>query len=640
MERGTAASRDGGYPEKADADASFFDRLAGDIGFRWHGLLGRPARHGDALARETRKHLLRFADGLPAARVPDLRYRLRRDGLRGALVPEVLALYAAAANIAPADLDPEILCAADTMIRRRIAELADPVRRREATAFACAAFALAAIPVHLVCATEMLALRSAESMQGAMAALGISVACIRTGMDAPARRAAYQADIACVTTRELAQDYLSDRLVLGGRPRGMHSALQRLAGEGGNQARLMLRGLQCAVVDDADMVLIDDAGLPMAISVEADQSRDRLLYEQAMEFARALSRDDDYVLEGEGVALTGTGSGRLARLVQTLGGIWNGQQRRELLVSEALVALHCLRRDAHYKVTNDRVIFPPPQDPQAAEQVPDPMRQRLVEVKEGLRFAGSRDVLGRISVPKFFVRYLHLCGAAADASGIEPELWSIYHLKCDRAAGVEPMPRGNHRVFAMEQQKIKALVQALPEAAGLPLVIACRNQAVGKAILDALSAAGAQPGILLTGADPREAAALASLRAPGAVTLAVAPAERNVVPAPGPAPRLIVAEAHDSWRQLRRLQQAYGAQGCEVWLSLEEETVVAELGLGGAMVAATVEGAEGEAAPGRARWLVERVQRGIEFRQAGGRQELLAFDRYVNDILAVTGSRD
>jgi preprotein translocase subunit SecA len=444
MRLGEAGSREGVYPERTQTRESFADRLIGSAGSYLHTFLARGPHAPSRLVDEVRQHVARFASGLLAPRVPDLRYQLRRRGLHAAVVPEVLAMYAAAGGGLPA---PEVLGAARAMLRRRVADLPDPVDQRQAAAFAAAAFALSGIPVHVIAASDASARRSAQAMQEPMAALGLSVGCVAAGLDLVARREAYRADVVCAAYREIGNDYLRDRLMLGGRRRRIHSALERIAGDAPPDERLWLRGLQCAVVEDADLVLIDDARVPLMISAESDHSQERLLYEQAIELARALEEETEFYSDEEGVKLTATGSGRLARLTQPLGNLWSAQHRREELICKALIALHYAKRDRDYQISGGRVAFPAPGPGQEGDVPPaDATLQRLIEVKEGLKLAGKRDVLGRVSVPRFFQRYLSLCGVCADAGGLEGEFWTMYRLKAERAH--PGAARSSARVFA------------------------------------------------------------------------------------------------------------------------------------------------------------------------------------------------
>jgi len=632
------SSGEGIYPERAQSRESFADRLIGSVGFRLHTLFARGSHDPSLLVGEVRQHFARFASGPLAPRVPELRYQLRRRGLHAAVAPEVLAMYAAACSALPA---PEVLGAARAMLQRQVVDLPDPVLQRQSAAFAAAAFALSGIPVHVIAASDASARRSAQAMQEPMAALGLSVGYVAAAMELMARREAYRADVVCVGYREIGNDYLRDRMMLGGRRRRIHSALERIAGDAPPDDRLWLRGLQSAVVEDADLVLIDDARVPLMISAESDHSQERLLYEQAIELARALEEETDYYSDEEGVKLTATGSGRLARLTQPLGGLWSAQHRREELICEALTALYYATRDHDYQIVGGRVVFPAPGPEQEGDVPPaDVTLQRLIEVKEGLKLAGKRDILGRVSVPRFFQRYLNLCGVCADADGLEGEFWTMYRLKAERAALPASAQQFGARVFATGEHMQHALERAIAEAAGQPMIAAFRTPTAAKAAMAALAAAGLQPGLLRGADDEQERAALAAVRSPGALTVALSPAERSVALDGPPVLRLIVVEPPDSRRHLARMQRAYAARNCDIWLSLADEAVSNLLDLPGQAVAAMIGEDRGELPSGRAMWLARRIQRRIEQANFGLRRDVMMTDQYLGDLLAYSGTRD
>jgi preprotein translocase subunit SecA len=632
------------YPERSDSREPFADRLIDNLGFLVHRCFARGLRDHSLLAAEVRRHADRFAAGLLAPRVPEMRYQLRRQGMRGALLAEALGLHAAAIREQTGAMPAaEALGAAHAMLTGRIVDLGDRAQRRQAVSLTAAVFALSGVPVHVIVASDVLAQRSAQAMEASMAALGFVVAWVEPGMDAPARRRGYQADVCCVGYRELAFDYLRDRMSLGGRRRGMLSGLQRISGDASANANLMLRGLHCAIVEDADAVLIDDARNPLVISAESDLSQERLLYEQAIELARALREDADFLVDENGVGLTPGGSGRLARLVQPLGGMWSGQHRREELIVEALVALHLVERDRDYRIQGGRVMFPKPEPEESGEIAPvGELLTRLVEVKEGVKLAGKRDVLARISGPRFFLRYLQLCGVCHDARGLEGEFWSMYRLKVERAAAAAPLPALNGRLFFNESHKQRALVEAIAagSGSGQPVVVALRTQPVAKAVMDALAAAGLKPVLVRGLNDDQERAALANALDPGAITVALFPAERAVALHGPIGTRLIVAELHDSLRQLGQLYRAYAAGEAEHWLSLEEQAVVSRIDLPGQVVVSWFSEKSGELPPHWAKWLIRRVQKGIEKTNAALRHEVVSLDRQLGDSLAFSGSRD
>jgi preprotein translocase subunit SecA len=627
------------YPERIEELEAFGDRVLGGVGYLVHRLFGSGPHDASLLAGAVAAHASRFAAGQLAPRAPELRYQIRRLGWRNDLIEEAMALSAAAIGQMP---PPHVLAAARAMVLGRIALLPDRAERRLALLLAAAMNALAGVPVHLVVVTDAVAVAQADSMRSALEALGLSVASVTQGISPEARREAYAADVVCVPHREAGFDYLRDRMRLRGRPRRLLGSLDRLAGEALSGDDLLLRGLQCAIVDDADLLMIDDARGPLVVSAESDQSQQRLIYEQALELARDLEEHEDYAWGEQGVALTATGRERLAQLVARLGGIWSGQHRREEIIAAALEALHGMARDEDYQVSDGRIVFPPP-DPGVDPQTPPAgeLLRGLLEVKEGVRLSGRRDVLARISLPRFFRRYLRIAGICADAAGVESDFWSIYRLKCERAALEVPGPRRDCRVFVGAAAKRQALLETALRlhAAGKPVLIALRSPDEGVAVAEALAGAGLRPRPVRGIPGQEEAQALAEAASPGAVTLSLHPAQFVVMPQRPSGASLLVAELLDSPRHLRAIERTYGAASSTLMFSLDEPALAPALGAGlKAMVAL---GARGGGLRGRLAGAVAGImQRRLASGQALLRQEVISHDRYLSDMLAFSGTGD
>jgi len=136
----------------------------------------------------------------------------------------------------------------------------------------------------------------------------------------------------------------------------------------------------------------------------------------------------------------------------------------------------------------------PEKAPERAEEEAgrDAVLQALLEVKEGCRTSGRREVLARTSVPGLFSRYLHLAGACADARGLEREFWTLYRLKCahvGRAGTASPVAT---RVFTTRAAKHAALAEEAREtqAAECAPLVAVRTPAEAQAIADVLAQTG------------------------------------------------------------------------------------------------------------------------------------------------------
>jgi len=207
---------------------------------------------------------------------------------------------------------------------------------------------------HIITVNDYLAERDAKWMGRIYRFCGLSVAHIEQGMSAADRRAAYLADITYCTNKEVTADFLRDRLVLG-RLRGLSSALltkiaragplSRLASgdAGAGQSiidRLVQRGLNFAIVDEADSVLVDEAITPLIISGPAPNPEQAEAFHQAADIVTHLNQDTDYRINARyrEVELTNEGRARLADMAETYGDIWHGARRREEIATKALGA--------------------------------------------------------------------------------------------------------------------------------------------------------------------------------------------------------------------------------------------------------------------------------------------------------------
>ena len=121
--------------------------------------------------------------------------------------------------------------------------------------------------VHVVTVNEYLAKRDSEWMGKVYRFLGLKVGLVLSRMDPSAKRIAYNADVTYGTNSEYGFDYLRDNMVI-------------------RKEDMVQRGLNYAIVDEIDSILIDEARTPLIISGRANKSSD--LYKKADSFVRKL----------------------------------------------------------------------------------------------------------------------------------------------------------------------------------------------------------------------------------------------------------------------------------------------------------------------------------------------------------------
>ncbi|HEX9179493.1 MAG TPA: hypothetical protein VF859_03800 [Burkholderiales bacterium] len=622
--------------ERARGGEPWADRMVSGAGFRLQQWLRRRLPDPAPLATEAARHAERLAGVDPGSVLPELRYRLRQRGLNPALVAECFGWLAAAGSPMPAT----VLGAAAALAAGRIVELADDRSRRLALGAAAGALAALGEPVHVICLGEARVQRVAESIRGILEPAGFGVGVVTPGLDDRTRREHYARAVVCGSYRDLATDYLRDRLRFGWRP---GRAIDLIAGDGPGGDPLLPPGTCCALVDEADAVMIDEARVPIAVFAAASQSPQRLLFEQALELARALADGRDYELSADDLRLTPAGAERVQRLTLPLGGAWSLRQQREELICEALRALHLMERDVDYRVERGRVSFPEEQRPGAEPAAADEVLRNLVEIKEGCRLSERREVLARLSLPRFLGRYPRLAGICEDARGIEGELWRMYRAKTVLAAPRHSPPAVTARVFACAGDRWRALAEAAGTLAaqGRPALVLARSPGELQAAAEALAGA-AIPALLLQAQEPGEERVC--LEALGRGEVVVAPfavlREAGDGPAPTRAGSVLCVELPDAPRWLATACRAVGADDCRVLVSLEDEAVRAQLGPAATEILRGLAAARGEFPRWMARLTMERAQRGIERSGALLRQELMALDQYLGDLLAFSGRRD
>ena len=647
------------YPERGEIGGDeWLDRFGVAVTGRiQRALRSRPERINSILGR-----VALVADGCrglePSAlreAARELKRLLRRDGLRDDLVARAFALVRETGErvLGMRHFDVQLI-GGWVLINGMVAEMhTGEGKTLTATLPACTA-ALAGIPVHVITVNDYLVERDCELMRPLYETLGLTVAAATADMDHKARQRAYQADVVYCTNKTVVFDYLRDRILLGASSSSLHLKLERLYGADARIRRLLLRGLNFAIVDEADSVLADEARTPLIISAEVSSGDEALVARQALDLAQQLVAGDDFmVIKAERrVALTETGHRRLIDLCQSLGGVWAGAMRREELVTQALTALKLFIRDEHYLVREGKI------------QVVDEFTGRimadrswgqglhqLIETKEGCELTSRKEPLARISYQRFFRRYLHLSGMTGTAKEVAGELGAVYGL------AVVPVPthRPNRRIcvpdriFDTEEEKWRCVADRVAElnAKGAPILLGTRSVAASEVASRLLNERGIAHRILSAKQDHEEADIIAEAGEPGRITIATNMAGRGTDIKLGAGVEelgglhVILSERHEAGRIDRQLAGRCARQGdpghFEAILSLEDALVLPfKGGVLEWLMRGVIRGGgpRADAAKKRfidfAQWRTERTQSGI-------RRKLLKSDKQQGDILSFSG---
>ena len=597
----------------------------------------------------------KFSDSQIMEAGRSLGQRLRQQGYRQDLAAHAFAMVreVAGRTIDMRHLDVQLMGGV-ILLSGMVAEMETGEGKTLTATLPACTLALGGVPVHIITVNDYLARRDADWMEPIYKALGITVGTIIHGMDPNARRDAYGCDVVYGTNKEMAFDYLRDRIVLWDRPSQIRLQLERLYGENSRTNRLTMRGLRFAIVDEADSVLVDEARTPLIISSEIGGFYDSGVYQQALAMAKGLKQGKDFTISSERtVELNNCGKKRIAD------DVWPDQDQplnyaqRQELVRQALVALYLFDRDKHYLVKDGKVqIIDEYTGRLMADRSWEHGLHQLIEVKEGCDITQRKETLARISYQRFFRRYLGLAGMTGTAREVAGELWSIYRLRVVTIPTNRPMRRRflPERVYTSVNRKWKEIVKTIAEIneKGRPVLVGTRSVEASEHLDRLLEDAGLPHSVLNARQDKEEAEIIARAGEHGRITVATNMAGRgtDIKLAPGVAEEgglhVIATERHDTRRIDRQLFGRCGRQGdpgsAEAIISLEDELIDVYTGKPLRWLAsAFLRFPDGLVRPIFGKFLFYLAQRKAERLHARMRHDLLKMDDQISDSLAFSG---
>lgn len=270
---------------------------------------------------------------------------------------------------------------------------------------------LAGRKVHVLTFNDYLAKRDSQFLQPLYQFFGLSVGMIQAGMSGEQRKKAHACDIVFATAREVGFDFLRDQLV--------HYTKQKV-----------LSGLDVAIVDEADSILIDEARIPLVISGDIHQNNDQLTHIATV--IKQLDKTNDYATDelSTSVHLTESGS----RKIEQQFGCENLFDIDNLpLLTSVNLALHVevlLVKDIDYIVKDNSVKLIDEFTGRIAEKRrwPDGMQSAL-ESKEGLPVKREGQTLGSITLQHLMCLFKKVSGMTGTAVLAAQEFDQLYQLK-------------------------------------------------------------------------------------------------------------------------------------------------------------------------------------------------------------------
>jgi preprotein translocase subunit SecA len=615
----------------------------------------------EARARAVIERADAMVDASPAEldrRLAAVRPALRRE-FGGEALEETLALVREQSrrHLGMAHFEVQVM-AGIGMLEGMLVELDTGEGKTLSATLPAATAAIAGIPVHVITVNDYLVERDAELMEPLYRALGLRVGTvIDTNPDVEVRRRAYACDITYVTNKQIAFDYLRDRLARPNRTELLRGEVRRLQSETEGDTGLLLRGLCYAIVDEADSVLIDEARTPLILSRNIPAPGLKEIARQAMAIAAELREPEHYQLarDGRSAAISDAGRVRIGELGAPHGGVWNAPLRRTELVRVALTAQRGYERDLHYIVRNGKVeIVDASTGRSMADRSWEGGLQQMIELKEGCEISGDRETIARISYQQFFRRYLRLGGMTGTGREVGREIEDVYGLPMIRVEPRRPSRRLDQgvRVLPTHAAKWRAGVERLRalHREGRPVLVGTHSVRASEQLGKILERAGLPYVILNARQDMDEAEVIGRAGEAGRITVATNMAGRGSdirvdadVEALGGLHVLSVERA-DARRIDRQLFGRCGRQGdagsFEQLISLDDALPAEQ---SPEWLIRMLQAALRRALPGSeslARAWVARVQRRLEARHAAQRAQLLRSEAELERALAFAGAAE
>jgi len=425
--------------------------------------------------------------------------------------------------------------------------------------------------VHIITVNEYLATRDAEWMGKIHEFLGLTVGVNLRDLNAKEKQAAYACDIMYSTNNEIGFDYLRDNMVVR------------------KEDRVQQRGLNFAIIDEVDSVLIDEARTPLIISGGVMQSAG--MYMDADGFAKSLKIEEDFIYDEKtkAVNLTEQGSEKAEKhfKIDNLYDVNNSTLVH--FINQALRANYSMRLDVDYVVQDGEVIIVDQFTGRLMKgrAFSDGLHQ-AIEAKEGVQIQQETKTLATITFQNLFRMYKKLSGMTGTAKTEEEEFRNIYNMYVIPIPTNKPIARidAPDLMYATKAGKYRAIVNEIEERykKGQPVLVGTIAIETSELISDLLKQKKIPHEVLNAKNHAREAEIISKIGLGKSVTIATNMAGRGTdIKLSDEVKELgglcvIGTERHESRRIDNQLRGRSGRQGdpgfTQFYVSMEDDLMI------------------------------------------------------------------
>ncbi len=424
--------------------------------------------------------------------------------------------------------------------------------------------------VHIVTVNEYLADRDAKWMGNIHRFLGLTVGTNLRSLSPKEKKEQYNCDILYTTNNELGFDYLRDNMVVKSENR-------------------VQRGLNFAIIDEVDSVLIDEARTPLIIS--GGEVKSNNLYIDADTFVKKLKPEKDYLYDEKTKSVTLTEDGvKNAEKSFKLDNLYDISNTNLVHhINQALKANYAMKNDVDYVVQDGEVVIVDQFTGRLMKgrAFSDGLHQ-AIEAKEGVTIQQETKTLATITFQNLFRMYKKLSGMTGTAKTEEEEFRNIYNMFVIQIPTNKEVIRIDEAdlVYSTQAGKYKALIDEIERRynKGQPVLVGTIAIETNELISSMLKKRKIPHEVLNAKNHAREAEIIAKAGQPKSVTIATNMAGRGTdiklteeVKEMGGL-CVLGTERHESRRIDNQLRGRSGRQGdpgfTQFYVSMEDELMV------------------------------------------------------------------
>ncbi len=377
----------------------------------------------------------------------DLKQELRLVPVSEELVIHAFALVKEAVyrvlGICPYDVQ---VIAGIAMYQNTIIEMKTGEGKTLAAVFPICLNALSGHKVDVLTANDYLAKRDCEWMGEIYRYFGLRAGSIHESMPRSQRKVVYENDIVYLTVKEAGFDYLKNFLCE-------------------DQEDYISRSFDCALIDEADSILIDEARIPLVIAGNVQEEvRTNPFF--LVDFIKSLKDKEDYEISDFDtiIALTETGIDK-CEVFLSIDNLYSAENVSYLAnITYALEAEYLYQKDVDYIVKNQKVYQVDALTGRIAENRQWPKGlQEAIEAKEKINPKAESKIIAQISIENYIKLYQSVSGMTGTIVSSADEIYDKYDFDIVEIPTAKKCIRVDHEdgLYLTREAKIKAVLEEI-----------------------------------------------------------------------------------------------------------------------------------------------------------------------------------